>query len=164
MLATVTTVRRGLFGMFAGGLFAFGAAAIVSPVASAQPADPACSASNIAGTVSNVAASEGAYLAANPQINDALTDISAQPQPEAQSAYAAFFQQNPQIEDQLMAVHQPASALEAQCGLKVEPTPVAQAVWSAGSAETPTSRQAPEVIAPPMAPGMTPDSSGMPMA
>ncbi|ORB31897.1 hemophore-related protein [Mycolicibacterium parafortuitum] len=148
MNPTVTNVRRGLFGMFAGGLLAFGSAAIVAPVASAQPAEE-CTASNVAGTVSSVAASEGAYLAANPQTNDALTAISAQPKPEAQAAYAAYFQQNPQVEEQLKAIHQPASALEQQCGLKVEPTPVAQAVWSAGSAEaTPVAPQAPEVIAP----------------
>ena len=32
------TVRRGLYGMFAGGLLAFGSAAIVMPVVNAQPA------------------------------------------------------------------------------------------------------------------------------
>ena len=37
-MTTATTVRRGLFGMFAGGLLAFGSAAIIAPVASAQPA------------------------------------------------------------------------------------------------------------------------------
>ena len=38
MKMSATTVQRGLFGMFAGGLLAFGSAAIVSPVADAQPA------------------------------------------------------------------------------------------------------------------------------
>ena len=166
MNASVTTVRRGLFGMFAGGLLAFGTAAIVAPVASAQPAQPApeCSASNVAGTVSTVAASEGAYLAANPEINEALSAISAQPQQEAQTAYAAYFEQNPQVEEQLKSIHQPASALDAQCGLKVEPTPVAQAVWSVGSAEAPDAPPAPEVIAPPTAPGVAAETPAGPTA
>ncbi|MBB2990627.1 hemophore-related protein [Mycolicibacterium iranicum] len=167
MNTSVTTVRRGLFGMFAGGLLAFGSAAIVAPVVNAQPGPaptpPAdCSASNVAGTVSTAAASEGAYLAANPQTNEALTQISSQPQPEAQTAYGAFFAQNPVVEDQLKAIHEPVSNLQTQCGLQLSPTPVAQAVWNAGETAgaptPPTAPQAPEVIGPPTAPGMTPDN------
>lgn len=142
-MTTATTVRRGLFGMFAGGLLAFGSAAIIAPVASAQPAPgpapaPDCSASSVAGTVSTAAASEGAYLTANPQTNEALTQISAQPQPQAKQAYMAFFAENPQVEQQLKAIHEPVSALKDRCGVTVSPTPVAQAVWS-------TDDQAPEV-------------------
>lgn len=149
-MTTATTVRRGLLGMFAGGLLAFGSAAIIAPVASAQPAPgpapaPECSASSIAGTVSTAAASEGAYLTANPQTNEALTQISAQPQPQAKQAYMAFFAENPQVEQQLKAIHEPVSALKENCGVTVSPTPVAQAVWS-------TDDQAPEVPVTP-APG-----------
>ncbi|MCV7152321.1 heme-binding protein [Mycolicibacterium pyrenivorans] len=135
MNPSATTVRRGLFGMFAGGLLAFGSAAIIAPVANAQPAPapapgPNCSASAVAGTVSAATASEGAYLTANPQTNEALSAISSQPQPEAEVAYRAFFAQNPQVEEQLKAIHQPVSALQTECNLKLVPTPVAQAVWS----------------------------------
>ncbi|RZT25371.1 hemophore-related protein [Mycobacterium sp. BK558] len=149
-MTTATTVRRGLFGMFAGGLLAFGSAAIIAPVASAQPAPgpapaPDCSASSVAGTVSTAAASEGAYLTANPQTNEALTQISAEPQPQAKQAYMAYFAENPQVEQQLKAIHEPVSALKDRCGLTVSPTPVAQAVWS-------TDDQAPEVPVTP-APG-----------
>ncbi|MCV7071472.1 heme-binding protein [Mycobacterium rufum] len=136
--------------MFAGGLLAFGSAAIIAPVASAQPAPgpapaPDCSASSVAGTVSTAAASEGAYLTANPQTNEALSQISAQPQPQAKQAYMAFFAENPQVEQQLKAIHEPVSALQDRCGLTVSPTPVAQAVFS-------TDDQAPEVPVTP-APG-----------
>lgn len=135
MNPSATTVRRGLFGMFAGGLLAFGSAAIIAPVANAQPAPapapgPNCSANAVAGTVSAATASEGAYLTANPQTNEALSAISSQPQPEAEGAYRAFFAQNPQVEEQLKAIHQPVSALQTECNLKLVPTPVAQAVWS----------------------------------
>jgi hemophore-related protein len=161
MNPSATTVRRGLFGMFAGGLLAFGSAAIIAPVATAQPApapNTECSASNVAGTVSTAAASEGAYLTANPQTNDALTNISAQPQPEAQTAYAAFFAENPQVQDQLTAIHQPVSALAANCGVTAVPTPVAQAVWNSSSAtpEAPAMGETPVTPAPamPMVPEM----------
>ncbi len=147
MNASATTVRRGLSGIFAGGLLAFGSAAIIAPVALAQPAPapaPACTASSVAGTVSTAAASEGAYLLANPQTNEALTSISSQPQPEAQVAYQAFFAQNPQVKDQLKVILQPVSALQSECGLQVTPTPVAQAVWSSTeAAEAPMAPMAP---------------------
>lgn len=147
MNASVITVRRSLFGMFAGGMLAFGSAASVGPVAGAQPAPtPDCSAAAVAGIVSTATASEGAYLVAHPQTNEALTDISSKTQPEAQGAYRAFFASNPQVEDELEAIHQPVSALMSQCGVQVTPTPVARAVWddagdaqAAETAETPTS-------------------------
>jgi hemophore-related protein len=150
MNSSATTVRRGLFGMFAGGLLAFGSAAIIAPVANAQPAPvpaPECTASNVAGTVSTAAASEGAYLTANPQTNDALTTISAQPQPAAQSAYASFFAQNPQVKSDLTAIHQPVSALQDNCGVLAVPTPVAQAVWDSGVATPEAPVMAPEAPA-----------------
>jgi len=153
MNASATTVRRGLFGLFAGGLLAFGSAAIIAPVANAQPAPvpaPDCTASSVAGTVSTAAASEGAYLTANPQTNEALTSISSQPQPEAQQAYQAFFAQNPQVEEQLKVIHQPVSALQSECGLQVTPTPVAQAVWS--SSEAPMAPVAPGAVETPETP------------
>ncbi|PQE00948.1 hemophore-related protein [Mycobacterium sp. EPG1] len=157
MNTSVTTVRRGLFGMFAGGLLAFGSAAIVAPVASAQPAPtpgPAadCSAAGVAGTVSTAAASEGAYLTANPQTNEALSAISAQPQEQAQAAYQAFFQQNPQVEQELKNIFQPVSALKTECNLDLAPTPVAQAVWGSapGAAEVPA--EVPQVVEPSMTP------------
>ena len=154
MNTPATTVRRGLFGMFAGGLLAFGSAAIIAPVAGAQPA-PApgvdCSASGVAGTVSSATASEGAYLAANPQTNEALTSISTQPQPAAQDAYRAFFAQNPQVQDELTTIHEPVSVLQNECGLQMTPTPVAQAVWSSTEAAP-----MPEVMQP-----MTPEPAEM---
>ena len=73
---SATTVRRGLYGMFAGGLLAFGSAAIVMPVANAAP--DSCSQSGIATTASSVSASTAAYLAAHPQTNQELTDIAKQ--------------------------------------------------------------------------------------
>ena len=159
-MTSANTVRRGLFGMFAGGLLAFGSAAIIAPVANAQPAPgPAqdCTASTVASTVSTAAASEGAFLTANPQANDALTKIAAEPQPQASQAYMAYFADNPQVQEQLKAIHEPVSALQDRCSVKLTPTPVAQAVWS-------SSEQAPEVpVTPaPDAEAATPAAPEMP--
>ena len=58
MRMSATMVRRGPYGMFAGGLLAFGSAAIVMPVANAVPDN--CSQSGIATTASSVSATTAA--------------------------------------------------------------------------------------------------------
>ena len=124
MHMSATTVRRGLYGMFAGGLLAFGSAAIVMPVANATP--DACSQSGIATTASTVSATTAAYLAAHPQTNQELTDIAKQPSDQAEAAYQAYFDRNPQIANELQAINQPASDLLGQCGVTVTPTPISE--------------------------------------
>jgi hemophore-related protein len=125
MKMSATTVRRGLYGMFAGGLLAFGSAAIVMPVANAAP--DVCSQSGIATTASSVSASTAAYLAAHPQTNQELTDIAKrQPAEQAEQAYQAYFDRNPQVENELQAINQPATDLSTQCGIAVTPTPISE--------------------------------------
>jgi heme-binding protein len=124
---SATTVRRGLYGMFAGGLLAFGSAAIVLPVADAVP--DSCSQSGIATTASSVSATTAAYLASHPQTNQELTDIAQnQPADQAKQAYRAYFANNPQIENELKAINQPVTDLTSQCGIKVTPTPISEAL------------------------------------
>ena len=126
MHMSATTVRRGLYGMFAGGLLAFGSAAIVMPVANAVP--DACSQSGIATTASSVSATTAAYLASHPQTNQELTDIAKQPAEQAEKAYRVYFDRNPQIENELKAINQPVTDLTNQCGIDVTPTPISEAL------------------------------------
>ena len=127
MTMTATTVRRGLYGMFAGGLLAFGSAAIVMPVAGAEPNTPTnCTQSGIATTASTVSAGTATYLTAHPQTNQELTDIAKQPTEQAAKAYQAYFDKNPQVENELQAINQPATDLLSQCGITVTPTPISE--------------------------------------
>jgi heme-binding protein len=127
MTMSATTVRRGLYGMFAGGLLAFGSAAIVMPVAGAEPTNADCTQRGIATTASTVSASTATYLAAHPQTNQELTDIAKQqPAEQAQKAYQAYFDKNPQVENELQAINQPATVLSTQCGITVTPTPISE--------------------------------------
>ena len=127
MTMTATTVRRGLYGMFAGGLLAFGSAAIVMPVAGAEPNTPTnCTQGGIATTASTVSAGTATYLTAHPQTNQELTDIAKQPTAQAAKAYQAYFDKNPQVENELQAINQPATDLSAQCGITVTPTPISE--------------------------------------
>lgn len=131
MNLSATTVRRGLYGMFAGGLLAFGSAAIITPVANAQPAptqDSTCSVSAIATTSSTVAASTSTYLASNPEANEALTEIATQPQEQAREGFRTYFAQNPQVESELKTINQPVTEISNQCGVEVAPTPISEAL------------------------------------
>jgi heme-binding protein len=131
MKMSETTVRRGLYGMFAGGLLAFGSAAIIAPVANAEP-DTAdtnnCSVSAIANTSSTVSASTSTYLASNPEANEALTEIATQPQEQATEAFRAYFAENPQVETELQTINQPVVDLASKCGIEVTPTPISEAL------------------------------------
>ena len=128
-----TTVRRGLTGMFAGGLLGgVASAAMIMPTANAEPVTPTtpdtCTFSSAANTSSTVSAKMSTYLAAHPEANEDLTEIAKQPADEAQVAYRAYFANNPQIESELKAINQPAADLISQCGIVVRPTPVSEAL------------------------------------
>ena len=123
------TVRRGRYGMFAGGLVGLASAAIAMPIASAEPdATPKCSASSLATAVSTASASTSTYLAAHPDTDKKFSDISRLPESQAQQEYKAYFSANPQIESDLKEIQQPVAELKTLCGLQVTPTPVVEAL------------------------------------
>ena len=133
MKMSATTVRRGLSGVFAGGLLGgVASAAMILPAANAEPVTPttpdACTFSSAANTSSTVSAEMSTYLTAHPEANEDLTEIAKQPTDEAQIAYRAYFADNPQIESELKAINQPAADLVSQCGIVVRPTPVSEAL------------------------------------
>jgi hemophore-related protein len=130
---SATAVRRGLYGMFAGGLLGgVASAAMIMPSANAEPAMPtmpdSCTFSSAADTSSTVSAKMSTYLEAHPDTNQALTDIAKQPMDQAQVAYRAYFANHPQVESELRAINQPAADLVSQCGIVVRPTPVSEAL------------------------------------
>jgi heme-binding protein len=127
MKMSTKTVRRGLYGMFAGGLLGgVASAAMIMPAANAAP--DTCTFSGAANTSSTVSAQMSTYLAAHPDTNQALTDIAKQPMDEAQVQYRAYFANHPQVESELKAINQPAVDLVSQCGIVVRPTPISEAL------------------------------------
>jgi hemophore-related protein len=75
-----------------------------------------------------VSESTSNYLAANPEANDALTDIVKSSPAEVTQAFRAYFAQNPTVETELMTINQPAIDLASQCGIQVAPTPITEAL------------------------------------
>lgn len=117
-----STLRRVLFTALAvtaaGGALAVGLPLSTGPSATAA-ADP-CAASEVAKTIGNVALSTGQYLEKNPKTNQALTTISKQQAgPESLSALKAFFDANPQVTDDIVALQQPLTTLSGRCKLPI---------------------------------------------
>lgn len=117
MTMSETTTRRGLYGIFAGGLIgAFATAAIAMPAAKAAPEE--CSASGVATTQSSVQQSMSTYLQTHPQTNQALTDIAKQAPTTAEASYQTYLQANPKVVTDLKGIQQPVTDLSSQCGLQ----------------------------------------------
>lgn len=120
MKATATTIRRGLYGMFAGGILAAG---VVVMVPTAQSAPDPCSAANQAQIVSNVSQNISNYLANHADVNTALTNISKEPAPAANNDFQGYFDNiNPGAGHDLHNIQAPLSANQQQCGRQVNAT------------------------------------------
>jgi hemophore-related protein len=130
MKMSETTVRRGLYGMFAGGLLGgVASAAILMPSANAAPDQ--CSASGLATTQSSVQLSMSTYLQTHPQTDQALTDIAKKSPTEAQASYEMYFADNPQVARDLKGLEQPVSDLTTQCGIQSSSNQLTDALTSA---------------------------------
>jgi heme-binding protein len=125
MTMTATTLRRGVYSVFAGGVMGAAAcAAIALPSANAAPPDTStsCTASGVANTVNSVSTSISQYFSAHPDTNNALTDIAKEPAPQAQAAYQAYFGANPQVANDLRNLQRPIVELNTQCGVALSPS------------------------------------------
>jgi hemophore-related protein len=132
---TETTVRRGLYGMLAGGLLTgVASAAIAMPMANAEPIEPAsdsCTVSDMATTQSSVSALMSTYLQSHPETDQDLSDIAKQSVSEATQSYRAYFAENSQVADELRDIQKPVTELASQCGTQVTPNLVTDALKTA---------------------------------
>jgi hemophore-related protein len=129
-MMTATTLRRGLYGMLAGGLLGgIATATIALPSANAAPDE--CTASGVATAESSVQLSMSTYLQTHPQTNQALTDIAKQSPTEAQVAYRTYFADNPKVADDLKGLQQPVFELSTQCGIQAASNQLTDALKTA---------------------------------
>lgn len=130
MSTTAKNLRRGLYGMIAGGLLGGVATATIAlPSASAAPDE--CTASGVATAQSSVQLSMSTYLQTHPQTNQAMTDIAKQSPTEAQVSYRTYFENNPKVADDLKGIQQPVTELSSQCGIQVTPDQLTDALKTA---------------------------------
>ena len=114
-----TTLTR----LAAAGALALGAAALLGgPVAAADPASdpyspPNCTAADLAGIASGVAAATSAYLFTHPDVNEFFTGLHGRPHDEVPAAIREFFEAHPQQHAELSGIRQPLVDFRTRCGI-----------------------------------------------
>lgn len=82
----------------------------------APPAQPGCSAGDMAKVMSGVANAKGDYLLANPQVNDFFTSLKDVPKEQRKESMRSYLDANPQVKADLDGIRQPAKEFKNRCG------------------------------------------------
>jgi hemophore-related protein len=103
-------VRRGLAA-------ALGACAVLVAVGSPAQAQPApnCTAADLAGVATGVAAGTSAYLFTRPQVNDFFTSLQDMTHEEKEAAVTSYMEANPQVAAELRGIRQPLVDFRHRC-------------------------------------------------
>ncbi len=84
------------------------------PSALADP-PPNCTAADLAGVASGVAASTSAYLFTHPDVNNFFTGLKGQPKSEIRDDVQNYLDANPQTKADLTGIRQPLVDLKNRC-------------------------------------------------
>ncbi len=109
-----------------------GAAAITALLTSATaaaeppPRPPNCTAADLAGIASGVAAATSAYLFTHPDVNDFYSSLRGRPQDEVPEATRVYFDANPQAHADLVGIRQPLVDFRNRCGIAPPDQPLGQ--------------------------------------
>jgi hemophore-related protein len=77
---------------------------------------PNCSAADLAGIASGVAAATSAYLFTHPELNDFFTSLHGRPHGEVPESTRAYFDTHPQEHAELRGIRQPLVDFRNRCG------------------------------------------------
>lgn len=89
----------------------------VTATAEPAPRPPNCTAADLAGIASGVAATTSSYLFAHPDVNDFYTNVRDRPHEEASEAIDAYFGAHPQAHADLAGIRQPLVDFRNRCGI-----------------------------------------------
>ena len=128
MSRSLTTVRYGMVPAFAAGAvgLAVGLFGPATATAEPPPRPPNCTAADLAGIASGVAAATSTYLWTHPDVNDFYTNLHGRPQEEVPDAIRAYFDANPQAHADLVGIRQPMTDFRSRCGIKPPDQPLGQ--------------------------------------
>lgn len=107
-------------GAAAGALLVTGAAQLLTAglaAAEPPPRPPNCTAADLAGIASGVAAATSAYLFTHPEVNDFFTNLHGRPHDEVPDATRVFFDAHPQEHGDLRGIRQPLVDFRSRCGI-----------------------------------------------
>ena len=114
-------------GAIAGALLCGAAATAVAdpPAPPPPPPAPNCTAADLAGVSSGVAAATSAYLFSHPDVNAFFTGLKGQPRSEIRDDVQNYLNANPQTRSDLEGIRQPLTDLRNRCGVEAQ-NPVGQ--------------------------------------
>ncbi len=107
------TFRR----LIGAGLIADAAAIGMTATAEADP--PNCTAGDLSLVMSGVNAGMGAYLLTHPDVNAFFTSLKGKSRDEMRDAIVAYGQANPQVQNEIQAIRQPAADFRDRCQASV---------------------------------------------
>lgn len=91
--------------------------------ANAQPAEPNCSAADLAGIMSGVTAATSSYMFANPPVNDFFSNLGDVPSEDRREALESYLAANPGVKAELSGIRQPVMDFRDRCGSDPVPLP-----------------------------------------
>lgn len=121
------TARGVLFPAFAAGAAAIITGLLAPATAAAEPPRPPnCTAADLAGIASGVAAGTSAYLFTHPELNGFFTGLQGHPHEEVPAETRAYFDAHPQEHAELKGIRQPLVDFRARCGIAPPDRPMGQ--------------------------------------
>ena len=78
---------------------------------------PNCTAADLAGVMSGVAAATSAYLWTHPDVNAYFTSLKGQPKDQMREQVQTYLDANPQVRAELQAIRQPSVDFRERCGV-----------------------------------------------
>jgi heme-binding protein len=109
--------RKMAFGALGAGAVTATLLCAASGTAAAEPPPrpPNCTAADVAGVSSGVAAAVSAYLFTHPEVNGFFTDLQGQPRDEMRDDVQNYVDANPQVQADLQSLRQPLTDIRQRC-------------------------------------------------
>jgi heme-binding protein len=114
MSLSMKIIRRGVAGAIGVGAIAGAMLCANAPVAVADP-PPNCTAADLAGVASGVAAATSSYLFTHPDVNTFFTGLKGQPRDQIRAEVQDYLNANPQVQADLQGIRQPMDDLRNRC-------------------------------------------------
>lgn len=99
-------------------------AAVLGSAATAAADPPNCSAADLAGVMSGVNAGMSAYLFTHPDVNAFFTSLKGKSREEMRAAIVDYAQSNPQVQNEIQAIRQPAVDFRDRCDSPIPDMPM----------------------------------------
>jgi heme-binding protein len=113
------TRQRVISGALAAG--ALVSLAMAQPAAADEPPPPPpnCTAADLAGVLTGVAATMSAYLFTHPDVNMFFTDLKGLPRDQQRQRLQDYLDANPQVETDVRAIRGPAREFRDRCDIEL---------------------------------------------